>query len=54
MPAVKSSVVHPADKTGYRVRKWREYERGPRSRGDVTIRFSEEAAASRISKSTGA
>ncbi|MFP8878843.1 MAG: IS5 family transposase [Myxococcota bacterium] len=54
MPAVKSSLVHPAYKTEYRVRNWREYEQGLRSRGDVTIWFSEEATASWISRSTGA
>ena len=53
MPAVKSSLVHPACKTEYRVRNWRQYEQGLRSRGDVTIWFSEEATANRISKSTG-
>ncbi len=54
MPAVKSSLVHPAYKTEYRVRNWREYEQGLRARGDVTIWFSEEATASWISRSTGA
>lgn len=48
MPAVKSSLVHPAYKTEYRVRNWREYEQGLRARGDVTIWFSEEATASWI------
>ncbi len=43
MPAVKSSLVHPAYKTEYRVRNWREYEQGLRARGDVTIWFSDEA-----------
>jgi len=52
-PAVKSSLVHPAYRTEYRVRHSREYEKGPRSRGDVTIRFSEEATANWISKSAG-
>ena len=54
MPAVKSSLVHPAYKTEYRVRNWREYEQGLRSRGDVTIWFSEEATANWISRSSGA
>jgi len=54
MPAVKSSLVHPANKTGYRVRNWRQYEQGLRLRGDVTIRFSEEATANWISRSIGA
>ena len=53
MPAVKSSLVHPAYKTEYRVRNRRQYDQGPRSRGDVTIRFSEEATANWIPKSTG-
>ncbi len=54
MPAVKSSLVHPAYKTEYRVRNWREYEQGLRARGDVTIWLSEEATANWISRSTGA
>ena len=53
MPAVKSSLVHPAYKTEYRVRNWREYEQGLRARGDVTIWFSEEATANWISRSSG-
>ena len=32
-------------KTKYRIRNWREYERGLRSRCDVTIWLSEEAIA---------
>ncbi len=43
MPAVKSSRVHPRYKTEYRVRNWREYERGLRDRVDVTIWFGEKA-----------
>ncbi len=54
MPAVRSSLVHPAYKTEYRVRNWREYEQGLRARGDVTIWFSEEATANWISRSAGA
>ncbi len=54
MPAVKSSLVHPAYKTEYRVRNWREYEQGLRARGDVTVWFSEDAIANWISRSTGA
>ncbi len=54
MPAVKSSLVHPAYKTEYRVRNWREYEQGLRARGDVTIWFSEEATANWVSRSAGA
>ncbi len=33
----KSSRVNRKYKTKYRIRNWREYERGLRSRGDVTI-----------------
>ena len=51
---MKSSLVLSAYKIEYRVRNWREYEQGLRSRGDVTIWFSEEATASWISRSTGA
>lgn len=54
MPAVKSILVHPRYKTEYRVRNWREYERGPRARGDVTVWFGDDAVASWISKSDGA
>ena len=43
MAARKSSRVNRKYKTKYRVRNWREYERGLRSRGDVTIWLSEEA-----------
>ncbi len=39
MPRVSSSLVHPRFKTEYRVRNWREYERGLRARGDVTVWF---------------
>ena len=45
MAARKSSRVNRKYKTKYRVRNWREYERGLRSRGDVTIWLSEEAVA---------
>ena len=45
MSAVKSSLVYPPYKTKYRVGNWREYERGLRNRGDVTVWFSEEAIA---------
>jgi len=41
----KSSYVHPPYKTKYRVENWREYEKGLRDRGDVTIWFSEAAMA---------
>ena len=43
MAARKSSRVNRKYKTKYRVRNWREYERGLRSRGDVTIWLSSEA-----------
>ena len=43
MAARKSSRVNRKYKTKYRVRNWREYERGLRSRGDITIWLSEEA-----------
>ena len=54
MPAVKTSLVHPRYKTEYRVRNWREYERGLRGRGDVTIWFSNKAIGRWISRSSGA
>ncbi len=43
MAARKSSRVNRKYKTKYRVTNWREYERGLRSRGDITVWFSEEA-----------
>jgi hypothetical protein len=52
MPAVKSSLVHPRYKTEYRVTNWREYERGLRARGDVTVWFSQAAIANWLSRST--
>ncbi len=45
MAASKSSRVNRKYKTKYRVQNWREYERGLRNRGDVTIWLSEEAIA---------
>ena len=54
MAAMRSSLVHPRYKTEYRVRNWREYERGLRARGDVTVWFSEDAIANWILRSTGA
>jgi hypothetical protein len=45
MAARKSSRVNRKYKTKYRIRNWREYERGLRSRGGVTIWTSEEAVA---------
>jgi hypothetical protein len=43
MAARKSSRVNRKYKTKYRIRNWKEYERGLRSRADVTIWLSEEA-----------
>jgi len=45
MATRKSSRVNRKYKTKYRIRNWREYERGLRGRGDVTIWLSEEAIA---------
>ena len=45
MVAAKSSRVNCQYKKKYRIRNWREYERGLRSRGDVTIWLSEDAIA---------
>ncbi len=45
MVAAKSSRVNRQYKKKYRIRNWREYERGLRSRGDVTIWLSEDAIA---------
>ncbi len=54
MAGMRSSLVHPRYKTEYRVRNWREYERGLRARGDVTVWFSEDAIANWVSRSSGA
>ena len=43
MAARKSSRVNRKYKTKYRVTNWQEYERGLRSRGDITVWFSDEA-----------
>ena len=43
MAARKSSRVNRKYKTKYRVTNWPEYERGLKSRGDITVWFSEEA-----------
>ena len=43
MAARKSTRVNRKYKTKYRVANWREYERGLRSRGDITVWFSDEA-----------
>ncbi len=53
MVARKSSRVNPKYKTRYRVRNWPDYERGLRSRGDVTIWFSDEAVAAWSPPPTG-
>ena len=45
MAARKSSRVNRKYETTCRIRNWREYERGLRSRGDVTIWLSQEATA---------
>ena len=45
MVAGKSSRVNRQYKKKYRIRNWREYERGLRSRGDGTIWLSEDAIA---------
>ena len=49
----KSSRVNRNYKTKYRIRNWREYERGLRNRGDVTIWLSEEAIAAWILQNNG-
>ena len=43
MAARKSTRVNRKYKTKYRVTNWRQYERGLRSRGDITVWFSQEA-----------
>ena len=43
MASTASSRVNPKYKKKSRVGNWREYERGLRARGDVTIWFAEEA-----------
>ena len=48
MAAGKSSRINRQYKTKYRIRNWREYERGLRSRGDVTIWLSDDAIAAWI------
>ncbi len=45
MAARKSRRVNRKYKTRYRVKNSPEYERGLRTRGDVTIWFSDEAVA---------
>ena len=53
MAAGKSSRINRQYKTKYRIRNWREYERGLRSRGDVTIWVSEDAIAAWIPPKNG-
>ena len=53
MVAAKSSRVNRQYKKKYRIRNWREYERGLRSRGDVTIWLSEDAIAAWIPPKNG-
>ncbi len=53
MAARKSSRVHRKYKTKYRVTSWREYERGLRSRGDITVWFSDEAREAWTSPNNG-
>ena len=44
MAARKSTRVNRKYKTKYRVTNWPEYERSLKSRGDITVWFSEEAS----------
>ena len=53
MVAAKSSRVNCQYKKKYRIRNWREYERGLRSRGDVTIWLSEDAIAAWVPPKNG-
>ena len=53
MAAGKSSRINRQYRTKYRIRNWREYERGLRSRGDVTIWLSEDAIAAWIPPKNG-
>ena len=53
MVAAKSSRVNRQYKKKYRIRNWREYERGLRSRGDVTIWLSEDAIAAWVPTKNG-
>ena len=53
MAAGKPSRINRQYKTKYRIRNWREYERGLRSRGDVTIWLSEDAIAAWIPLKNG-
>ena len=53
MVAAKSSRANRQYKKKYRIRNWREYERGLRSRGDVTIWLSEDAIAAWVPPKNG-
>ena len=53
MVAAKSSRVNRQYKKKHRIRNWREYERGLRSRGDVTIWLSEDAIAAWVPPKNG-
>ena len=53
MAARKSSRVNRKYKTKYRIANWQEYERGLRSRGDITVWFSEEAREAWTPPKTG-
>ena len=53
MAAGKSSRINRQYKTKCRIRNWREYERGLRSRGNVTIWLSEDAIAAWIPPKNG-
>ena len=50
MATRKSSRVNRKYKTKHKIRNWREYERGLRSRGDVRIWLSEEAIAAVVAQ----
>ena len=53
MTAGKSTRVNRQYKTKYRIGKWREYERGLRSRGDVTIWLSKDAIVPWVAPKNG-
>ena len=53
MAAEKSSRINRQYKTKYRIRNWREYERGLKSRGDGTIWLSEDAIAAWVPTKNG-
>ena len=51
MVAAKSSRVNRQYKKKYRIRNWREYERGLRSRGDGTVKLTDLVPNQRLGKS---